>query len=171
MLNRWNFLKTGFYEGSKVGTYYLTVEPGDDSLVGIGYEIGLNIIDQDDAGQGQDAADHVEMAQLIEKGKNHVGGVGDLDYADYYKFNATLDTELLFQVLKYCNFDLVLLDADRVEVCRNPIREAPRDEFLTFKFSGADSGPGCDGELGEGPYVVAILGELNSQDSYTISLK
>lgn len=154
---------------SKSGEYYLTVKP-DPLSVGIGYDIELRLEAQNDAGRGKDAADVFRTAEPIEKG-NHDGGVGDLDEADYYKFKATSDTELQFQVLKDVSLDLVLLDDGGVEVCRKPVREAPDDEVLPYSFEGADLGPGCERELGAGEYSVGVIGQLDSEDLYTIVLR
>ena len=160
-----NFLLIGESEG---GTYYLMVEPDVVSSSEGDFNIELTLGDgQNEQGPLGDAADQPERAVLINV-RSIQGEVGELDRADYYTFDATLDTALIFIAKEFALLGFQIIDANAQLVCQ--VNQAPEGEQLVFKFDDSPISR-CGTGLKPGRYVFGIISRPDQGGLYEVLIR
>lgn len=153
---KFTLLTSGSFVG---GTYYLTAGTGTGS-----YILELTTKAQDDAKSGRDAGDDFQTALPLEKGE-YTGQAGDLDKADYYRFQATSATVVEFyaDVDARCCFEVVLFDGKQEAASSK--QSVLSGQRLVFDFSknGRD--------LPSGTYFLRVQSDGKGGNNYTIRIK
>ena len=153
---------------SAIGTYYLSVKPASVPSGEGDYQILITQDQQGERGQPDDVGDQFDRATLIGKG-SYEGQVGQLDRADYYAFDATTDTRLMFLADQFASVGLYLLDNSGQPICR--LESAPSDQQVVFGFSDRNPPGICTGELGTGRYVLGIVTEPDEGGAYKLLIR